>query len=143
MTMSGTVDIPQPLKTAIRDFRLSKRGDATSALVVKINRAQLAMQVDEEYEDITIEDLAKELPENAPRFVLLSRPVSYSDGRKSYPIVLLNWVPSTCEIGMLTLHASSRLGFQNAADVMRVVEVRDGPESLTSKEIDDTLRSFR
>lgn len=56
---SGTVDIPQALKTAIRDFRLSKRGDATSALVVKINRSQLAMQVDEEFGDITIEDLAK------------------------------------------------------------------------------------
>lgn len=56
---SGTVDIPQSLRTAIRDFRLSKRGDATSALVVKINRSQLTMQLDEEYGDITIEDLAK------------------------------------------------------------------------------------
>jgi hypothetical protein len=55
-----------------------------------------------------------ELPENSPRFVLLSRPVSYSDGRKSYPIVLLNWVPATCEIGMFTLHASSLATFQNA-----------------------------
>ncbi|KAF8350479.1 hypothetical protein F5887DRAFT_1069493 [Amanita rubescens] len=142
MPVSGTVDIPQSLKAAIRDFRLSKRGEATSALVVKINRNRLVMELEEKHDDTTIEDLAKELPENAPRFILLSRPVSYADGRKSYPIVLLNWVPS-CEIGMMTLHASALLGFQNAADVMRVIEFREGPDYLTSEVIDDTLKSFR
>ncbi|KAK2466710.1 hypothetical protein APHAL10511_000968 [Amanita phalloides] len=142
MPVSGTVDMPQSLKTAIRDFRLSKRSGITSALVVKIDRAKLIMQLENEYNNITIEDLAQELPENAPRFVLLSRPVVHPDGRKSYPLVLLNWVPPTSEIGMMTLHASALLGFQNAADVMRVIKILDGPESLTSKEIDEILLSF-
>ncbi|KAF8626619.1 hypothetical protein AX15_004785 [Amanita polypyramis BW_CC] len=100
------------------------------------------MEVEDEYDDISIEDLAKELPENAPRFVLLSRPLTHPDGRKSNPIVLLNWVPRTSEIGIMTLHASALIGFQNAADVMRVIEFRDDPDSLTSEEIDESLRSF-
>lgn len=142
MPVSGTVDIPPPLKTVIREFRFSKRRDATSALVVKINRVQLVMEQDKKFDNTTIEDLANELPENAPRFVLLSHPVTHKDGRKSNPIVLINWIPKTSEIGMLTLHASALLGFQNAADVMRVIEFREGPDSLTTEDIDETLLSF-
>ncbi|KAM6500294.1 hypothetical protein JOM56_003308 [Amanita muscaria] len=139
--LSGTVDIPQPLKTAIHNFRLSKHRDITRALVVKINRVQLVMEQEDLYDDITIEELANELPANQPRFVLLARPITHSDGRKSCPIALVNWVPSTSEIGMMTLHATALLRFQNAADAIRLIEFRD-PDSLTSAEIDDALLSF-
>ena len=53
-----------------------------------------------------------ELPENAPRYVVLSYELNHSDGRKSFPLVLLNWAPTTCEMSLLTLHASALLEFQ-------------------------------
>ena len=54
-----------------------------------------------------------ELPENAPRYVVLSHELHHSDGRKSYPLVLVNWAPQTSEMGLLTLHASALLDFQS------------------------------
>jgi hypothetical protein len=54
-----------------------------------------------------------ELPENSPRYVLLSYELKHQDGRKSYPLVLVNWAPMSSEIGVLTLHASALLNFQN------------------------------
>ena len=55
-----------------------------------------------------------ELPENSPRYVILSYELNHSDGRKSFPLVLVNWVPTSGEIGMMTLHASAFFDFQAA-----------------------------
>lgn len=89
------------------------------------------MEEVEQFDDISIEDLAEgvlhmhlpldndtradetaELPENAPRYVVLSYELNHTDGRKSFPLVLLNWAPRSSEISLLTLHASAYLDFQ-------------------------------
>lgn len=44
--------------------------------------------------------------------MVLSYELDHKDGRKSFPLVLVNWAPTTCEIGLLTLHASGLLDFQ-------------------------------
>jgi hypothetical protein len=70
-----------------------------------------------------------ELPENSPRYVILSYELNHKDGRKSFvrlvlfagtrialmslqPLVLINWAPTTCPVDLLTLHASAFLDFQ-------------------------------
>ncbi|KDR73682.1 hypothetical protein GALMADRAFT_251466 [Galerina marginata CBS 339.88] len=99
------------------------------------------MEEVEQFDDISIEDLAEELPENSPRYVVLSYELKHKDGRTSFPLVLINWSPSSSETGMMTLHASALLNFQNTADVSKVIEVRDGPEGLTKEVIDSKLLS--
>ena len=100
-------------------------------MVVKINKQKLVMEEVEQFDNISIEDLGEgtplftksrecdaersrlsELPENSPRYVVLSYELNHSDGRKSFPLVLLNWSPSSSEMGILTLHASALLDFQ-------------------------------
>ncbi|KAJ8079127.1 hypothetical protein PM082_013415 [Marasmius tenuissimus] len=97
------------------------------------------MEEVEQFDNVSMEELAEELPENSPRYVVLSYELNHSDGRKSFPLVLVNWAPTTSETGLLTLHASALLAFQETADVSRVVEVRDGPEALTKEAIDAKL----
>ncbi|KAH6895046.1 hypothetical protein BKA70DRAFT_1246715 [Coprinopsis sp. MPI-PUGE-AT-0042] len=133
--MSQTVDIPDSLKQSLRKFRFARR-NSTAAIVIKINKTTLSMEEVEQFEDITIEDLAEELPENSPRYVVLSYALEHKDGRKSSPLVLINWAPVSSEIGLLTLHASAQLNFQATADVSKVIEVRDGAEGLTKEAID-------
>ncbi|KAJ6497033.1 hypothetical protein C8R47DRAFT_1113571 [Mycena vitilis] len=137
--MSHTVDIPQAIKDSLRKFRFARRNEGSAALVIKINKAKLIMEEVEQFDSISIEDLAEELPENSPRYVLLSYQLDHSDGRKSFPLVLINWAPTSSEIGMLTLHASALLDFQSTADVSKVIEMREGPESLTKEAIDAKL----
>ncbi|KAF9469429.1 glia maturation factor beta [Collybia nuda] len=136
--MSQTVDIPQSIKDSLRKFRF-RRSTGNAALVIKINKAELVLEQVELLDNISIEELAEELPENSPRYVLLSYELSHADGRKSSPLVLINWAPTTSEIGLLTLHASALLNFQNTADVSKVIEVREGPEGLTKEAIDAKL----
>lgn len=110
-------------------------------MVIKVNKAKLIMEEVELFDNITIEDLADELPENSPRFIVLSYEYHHKDGRKSFPLVLVNWSPTTSEIGMLTLHASAFLDFQATADVSKVIEVRS-PEEFTKAAVDAKLSAF-
>ncbi|KAL0066461.1 hypothetical protein AAF712_006504 [Marasmius tenuissimus] len=137
--MSQTVDIPQSVKDSLRKFRFARRNEGSAAIVIKINKQKLIMEEVEQFDNVSMEELAEELPENSPRYVVLSYELNHSDGRKSFPLVLVNWAPTTSETGLLTLHASALLAFQETADVSRVVEVRDGPEALTKEAIDAKL----
>lgn len=96
----------------------------------KVNKQKLIIEEVEQLTDIKVEDLAEgvssihvrrvgyslyrmtELPENSPRFVVLSYEYTHQDGRRSFPLILINWVPSGSETGMMTLHASASIPFQ-------------------------------
>jgi hypothetical protein len=99
--------------------------------VVKINKQKLVMEEVDTFDNISPEDLAEgkvyrahptrsvplisfpaELPEAAPRYVVLSYNLVHKDGRTSSPLVLINWAPA-CETSLLTLHASALNDFQN------------------------------
>jgi len=137
---SHTVDIPQSLKDSLSAFR---RNRGSAALVVKINREKHLMEEDKQFDNevTTIEELAEALPANSPRFVVLSYELSHPDGRKSFPLVLINWAPRSSEMRMLTLHASSFLDFQATAGVNKTIEIRDSPDDLTKELIDAKLLS--
>ncbi|KAI0006002.1 glia maturation factor beta [Russula compacta] len=137
--MSHTVDIPQELKDSIRKFRFT-RHKGNAALVVKINKEKLIMEEVERLDNISPEELAEELPESSPRYVVLSYNLEHTDGRTSSPLVLINWAPA-CEISLLTLHASALLDFQYTVDVAKVLEVRDGAEGLTKSALEAKLLS--
>ncbi|KAI0273596.1 glia maturation factor beta [Gloeopeniophorella convolvens] len=155
--MSHTVDIPQELKDSLRKFRFT-RHKSNAALVVKINKQKLIMEEVERLDAISPEELAEgevtnvsppdlvlssavELPEAAPRYVVLSYELVHKDGRTSSPLVLINWAPPACETSLLTLHASALLDFQTTADVGKVLEVRDGTEGLTKELLEAKLLS--
>jgi len=99
------------------------------------------MEEVEQFDSISLEELAEELPENSPRYVVLSYELDHKDGRTSFPLVLINWAPTSSETGLLTLHASAFIDFQNTADISKVIEMRDGADSLTKQAIDSKLLS--
>ena len=56
---SCTVDIPKEVKDALRKFRFARRNQGHAAIVIKINKKELKMEVVEEFDDISLEDLAE------------------------------------------------------------------------------------
>ncbi|KAF8417015.1 maturation factor [Boletus edulis BED1] len=138
--MSHTVDIPQALKDSLRKFRFARRSQGSAALIVKINKKDLVMEEEDQFDNVSIEELAQELPESSPRYVVLSYELKHKDGRTSFPLVLINWIPSS-ETKLMTLYASAFLDFQNVADISKVIDIDDGAESLTKETIDAKLLS--
>jgi hypothetical protein len=125
----ATVDIGTPLLDKIKQFRMAKHSEGNSAIVVKIDKAKLEMDVEEEFNNITIDELKEELPENSPRFVILSYELNHRDGRTSFPLVLVYWAPQTSSMDLKTLYTSALQNFSVKADISgKVVDVRDEAE---------------
>ncbi|WFD32283.1 hypothetical protein MSPP1_003328 [Malassezia sp. CBS 17886] len=124
--MSATVDIAPELLPALRRFRLAKRAATGAAFVVKIDKKQLLMEEEEVLDPTTPEDLAEELPEHSPRFVVLSYELRHSDGRISYVCMRASWAPASASMELATLYASALSNFSAAADVGKVIDIRDG-----------------
>lgn len=55
-----------------------------------------------EIEDV--DELVDELPDNTPRYVLVSYPLTHADGRRSLPLFLVYWIPRTASTELSTLY---------------------------------------
>lgn len=112
---------------------------------------------DEVYKDMR--ELADELPEHQPRFILLSYPLTLvcplsrcwfealrilyltcivqPSGRLSVPYVMLNYLPSTANGEMRMLYAGAKELMRNTSEVGKIIEV-DTAEDL--EEIEEKLK---
>lgn len=106
-----TVDVPGPLLDQLKNFRMSSNtpGIQHRALIIKIEKASLSMSMEEEWQGNEISEMISDdvLPENSPRFVLISYTLHHQEmGRKSFPLILVYWVPRTSSIELGTLYTS-------------------------------------
>lgn len=112
---------------------------------------------DEVYKDMR--ELADELPEHQPRFILLSYPLTLvcllegcsiqdfrgshltctvqPSGRLSVPYVMLNYLPSTANGEMRMLYAGAKELMRNTSEVGKIIEI-DTAEDL--EEIEEKLK---
>ncbi|KAG0256140.1 hypothetical protein BGZ95_005572 [Linnemannia exigua] len=134
--MSNTCDIDPALVKKIEDFRFAKRSQGNAALICKIDKNKLLIEEEEDEENLSIEELAELLPENTPRYVVLSFELKHDDGRLSYPLVFLYYSPNGVKPELNMLYASAKTYFQNKVGLGKVLDLQDA-DSLT----DDWLRS--
>lgn len=67
----------------------------------------------------SMEELIEELPDNNPRFVVISYPYKLPDGRLKNPLVLLYWLPPTCGQESKMLYAGAVELFREKAGVSK------------------------
>lgn len=118
----------------LRKFRLgTSRAKDPQAVIYQIDKhtLEIAQAGDETYTDM--QELADELPDHSPRYVLLSYPLTLPSGRLSVPYVLLYYLPVTCNSESRMLYAGAKELMRNTAEVGRVIELSE-PEDLESIE---------
>ncbi|QGN15849.1 YDR063W [Kluyveromyces marxianus] len=98
--MSNLYHLSSDTKNGIKKFRsATARSDDAQIQVIKIQPKpsyEIIIDDDEDLEDFKeLSDLAELLPDNMPRFVLMSYPMTTRDGRKKTPLVMLYWKPPT------------------------------------------------
>ncbi|GME93790.1 unnamed protein product [[Candida] boidinii] len=74
------------------------------------------------------DDLIEELPDNSPRFVVLTYPFKTSDGLLKSPLVLVYWRPSTSSMEKRMLYAGAVELMRDKAAVSKVIEIDDEDE---------------
>lgn len=75
-----------------------------------------------------MEELAEELPDTSPRFVILSYPMKTSDGRYKVPYVLIYWIPQTCGQQSRMLYAGAVELIREKAGVSKLIKIEDEDE---------------
>ncbi|KAG0048083.1 hypothetical protein BGZ89_004712 [Linnemannia elongata] len=134
--MSTTCDIDPALLAKLEAFRFAKRSQGNAALICQIDKKELLIVEDKDEDNLTIEELSEFLPENTPRYVVLSYELKHDDGRQSYPLVFLYYSPKGVKPELNMLYASAKTHFQNKVGLGKVFDLQDS-EDLT----DDWLRA--
>ncbi|KAJ5713421.1 uncharacterized protein N7483_010602 [Penicillium malachiteum] len=122
-------------KEKLRKFRLStsRARDAQAIIYIIDSKSQEIRPEDGEVYS-KMEDLADELPESSPRYILLSHPLTLKDGRLSVPYVLLYWLPENCNPSQRMMYAGAVELMRTTAEVNRVVEVESEDDIISIKE---------
>ncbi|OJJ75191.1 hypothetical protein ASPBRDRAFT_28146 [Aspergillus brasiliensis CBS 101740] len=134
MSESRLYSFSPETKEKLRKFRLgtSRAKDPQAIIYIIDNKSQEIRPEDGEVYT-KMEDLADELPESSPRFILLSYPLTLASGRLTVPYVMLYYLPVNCNPNARMMYAGAVELMRNTAEVNRVIEVHE-EEDITSIE---------
>eukprot|EP00011_Vannellida_sp_DIVA3-517-6-12_P014488 CAMPEP_0114621388 /NCGR_PEP_ID=MMETSP0168-20121206/9204_1 /TAXON_ID=95228 ORGANISM="Vannella sp., Strain DIVA3 517/6/12" /NCGR_SAMPLE_ID=MMETSP0168 /ASSEMBLY_ACC=CAM_ASM_000044 /LENGTH=142 /DNA_ID=CAMNT_0001832587 /DNA_START=37 /DNA_END=465 /DNA_ORIENTATION=+ len=124
---SKTCLIPDELKAQFRKFKLGKNIENV-AMLIKIDKDKLEVEVEDILEQVSIEELADELPAATPRFIAYSYLYTHSDGRKSFPLVFIFFCPPGINPTLNMMYASTKQRLANALQIQKIFDVRDADE---------------
>ncbi|SPQ25121.1 4496df30-85c7-49bf-b23d-318178c721ec [Thermothielavioides terrestris] len=120
----------QETKDHLRKFRLgTSRSNSPQAVIYLIDKQTKEIRQDD---DATVyrslEELADDLPDHSPRFVLLSYPLTLPSGRLSVPYVMLYYLPTTCNNELRMLYAGAKELMRNTSEVTRIIDLESAEE---------------
>eukprot|EP00128_Syssomonas_multiformis_P014755 Colp12_sorted_trinity150504_noHs@30791 len=114
---------PEVLDKA-KKFRFRKAKN-NAAIIMKIDPEKLIVGVDEELEDIQIGDIAEQLPEFQPRFILYTHVHTHEDGRVSFPLMFFFYSPAGAKTELKMMYAGSKTTLVSKLNMTKVFEVQD------------------
>ncbi|XP_008580296.1 PREDICTED: glia maturation factor gamma isoform X3 [Galeopterus variegatus] len=129
---------PHPQKTA----ELRKEEACGEKSHVKVDKDRQMVVLEEEFQNISPEELKMELPERQPRFVVYSYKYVHEDGRVSYPLCFIFSSPVGCKPEQQMMYAGSKNRLVQTAELTKVFEIRT-TEDLTEAWLQEKLSFFR
>lgn len=130
-------EVTAELKEQLKQFRFSKN-QSICVLILKIERNDQRLVIEQKLQDCEIEDICDELPPQQPRYILISYPLNHSDGRMSYPLCLVFYSPPGSSPEMQMLYAGSRNNLVKECEFTKNLEIRD-VEELTREFLESKM----
>ncbi|MBN3281508.1 GMFB factor, partial [Polyodon spathula] len=125
-------DVEETLMSKLKKFRFRKETN-NGAIIMKIDKDKQLVILEEEYEDISPDDLRSELPERQPRYPFnvhqgalnaslfnIHYKYNHSDGRVSYPLCFIFSSPVGCKPEQQMMYAGSKNRLVQAAELTKV-----------------------
>ena len=138
-----TCDISDAVRETLKKLQFAKGKKATnSGFTAKINKKALTVDVDEEYTNVDLKEIAEDLPESAPRFIFFSYEWKREDGRVHYPLVMIYYTPASVSTQLHMMYASSKALLLQVLNVQRFFDLNDS-ELLNNKWLHDQLMGAR
>ncbi|KAI5230004.1 glia maturation factor gamma [Manis pentadactyla] len=134
-------EVDPELKEKLRKFRFRKETD-NAAIIMKVDKDRQMVVLEEEFQNISPEELKTELPERQPRFVVYSYKYVHEDGRVSYPLCFIFSSPVGCKPEQQMMYAGSKNRLVQTAELTKVFEIRT-TDDLTEAWLQEKLSFFR
>ncbi|KAJ8280681.1 hypothetical protein GJAV_G00057710 [Gymnothorax javanicus] len=140
-------DVDDSLKEKLKKFRFRKE-TSNAAILMKIDKEKQMVIMEEEFEDISLDDLRNELPERQPRypsdntFFFYSYKYIHGDGRVSYPLCFIFCSPVGCKPEQQMMYAGSKNRLVQTAELTKVFETRNA-DDLSEEWLKEKLAFFR
>lgn len=112
-------EVDPELKEKLRKFRFRKETD-NAAIIMKVDKDRQMVVLEEEFQNISPEELKMELPERQPRFVVYSYKYVHADGRVSYPLCFIFSSPVGCKPEQQMMYAGSKNRLVQTAELTKV-----------------------
>uniref|UniRef100_A0A8C5E5J7 Glia maturation factor n=1 Tax=Gouania willdenowi TaxID=441366 RepID=A0A8C5E5J7_GOUWI len=112
-------EVDESLKDQLRKFRFRKETN-NAAMIIKIDMKKQLVILEEEYQDISLDELRNELPDRQPRFIVYSYKYIHADGRVSYPFCFIFSSPIGCKPEQQMMYAGSKNRLVQAAELTKV-----------------------
>ncbi|XP_040135663.1 glia maturation factor gamma isoform X1 [Ictidomys tridecemlineatus] len=113
-------EVDPELKEKLRKFRFRKETD-NAAIVMKVDKDRQMVVLEEEFQNISPDELKSELPERQPRFVVYSYKYVHEDGRVSYPLCFIFSSPVGCKPEQQMMYAGSKNRLVQTAELTKVL----------------------
>ncbi|KAK3092301.1 hypothetical protein FSP39_000989, partial [Pinctada imbricata] len=137
-------DMDEDLVKKLKNFRFRKEKDV-AYMILKVDKNSMKIELDEDDEeeemDDKIEEIQQRLPENQPRFVVISYVFKHTDGRISYPLCLVNYSPRGSHEKHIMMHSGSVKYVQNTSGITKLYEIRD-KDDFTEEWLLEKLKMF-
>ncbi|CAI5780676.1 glia maturation factor gamma isoform X1 [Podarcis lilfordi] len=134
-------DVDPELKEKLKKFRFRKETN-NAAIMMKVDKDRQLVVLEEEFQDISPEELRSELPERQPRYPIYSYKYVHDDGRVSYPLCFIFSSPVGCKPEQQMMYAGSKNRLVQAAELTKVFEIRS-TDDLTEQWLKERLAFFR
>lgn len=133
-------DINDDVKDALKKFRFRKSRN-NAALILKVNRQEQRICVDNLIEDVAeLDDLQELLPSHEPRYIIYTYKMIHDDGRISFPMCFIFFTPRDCHMELQVMYAGTKIALQTEASLARSYEIRELDE-LTDEWLQECVGS--
>lgn len=133
--MTLGIDITQEAKDAFQKLRTSRVPNY--AIILSPDVETLKVNLEEAIEGISLDDIAQKLPTDRPRFVVYMPERTHPDGRKSYPLILINYCPPGLPPQINIVYSNSRTELQKEFMINHLWDIKKrislGDEELLEK----------
>ncbi|KNC54924.1 uncharacterized protein AMSG_10587 [Thecamonas trahens ATCC 50062] len=126
MASTNTCDVGDDVVAAFKAFR--KKNAEAGALILTIDGDERMVHVDEEIDEIDLEELAGDLPDSIPRFIVYSYKWQQTAERVSYPLVMIFYCPSQCNPYFAMMYTSSKHVVCNKLSLSKVFDLDDADD---------------
>ncbi|KAJ7995545.1 hypothetical protein DPEC_G00245700 [Dallia pectoralis] len=134
-------EVDESLKEKLKKFRFRKE-TTNAAILMKIDMEKQLVILEEEYEDISMDDLRNELPERQPRYPFVFYKYVHTDGRVSYPLCFIFSSPVGCKPEQQMMYAGSKNQLVSTAELTKIFETRN-IDDLSEEWLINKLAFFR